>query len=121
MMYSLNRIRLYLVNKINHTIIIVIEECGYPPNLAHGQVLFTSTAEGSVATYICNEGYKLEGSSTRTCSSGNWSDSQPFCQGMHAKLHALLMFGIMQNHIYLNLKVKVKKFATHFCLRALTL
>ena len=57
-------------------------ECGFPPDFANGQVLFTSTDEGSIATYICHDGYTLEGSSTRTCSNGNWSDSTPFCQGI---------------------------------------
>ena len=37
--------------------------------------------EGDNCTYICNVGYKLTGSDTRTCQSdGNWSGSDDMCR-----------------------------------------
>lgn len=35
--------------------------------------------DGSVAVYICDSGYALNGVSTRTCQSGVWTNSVPTC------------------------------------------
>ena len=49
-------------------------------NVTSGEVDFTTTYGGSVATYSCNEGYVLCGSENRTCqSNGSWSGSPPEC------------------------------------------
>ena len=47
----------------------------------NGKVKFSSIMEGGVATYSCNSGYGLVGSSSQlTCHrSGGWSDSPPRC------------------------------------------
>ena len=42
------------------------------------------TQVGSSATYTCNTGYQLIGTSTRTCQSdGTWSGSDPTCTCMY--------------------------------------
>jgi len=35
---------------------------------------------GGTITFTCNAGYSLQGSSSRTCSGGGWTGSQPQCQ-----------------------------------------
>ena len=36
---------------------------------------------GDTCSYTCNNGYKLNGSATRTCQiDGSWSDSDPVCE-----------------------------------------
>ena len=49
----------------------------------NGAVTWTSLTEGGVATYVCDDGFELERSMTRTCeSSGMWSGEEPMCRGM---------------------------------------
>ena len=57
--------------------------CGTLSNPANGQVSHTAgTTYGQTATYSCNTGYDLMGSSTRICqATGEWSGSTPTCQG----------------------------------------
>ena len=57
--------------------------CGVLTNPANGQVGQTGTTFGQTATYKCNTGYNMVGSSTRTCqATGVWSGSAPTCQGV---------------------------------------
>ena len=70
-----------------HVIVLVLTvvDCGNLTDPANGQVTHTAgTAFGQTATYSCNTGYNLVGSSTRTCQ-GNWSGSVPTCQSMLLK------------------------------------
>ena len=49
---------------------------------ANGRVMVAGTTPGDAATYTCNDGYKLDGASTRTCGSGGqWSSDPPVCLG----------------------------------------
>ena len=55
-------------------------DCGRPELIEFGSVDVTSTTEDSVALYTCIGGYRLRGTSIRTClSSGKWSGTVPFC------------------------------------------
>ena len=58
--------------------------CGTLTNPAGGRVNHTAgTTFGQTATYSCNTGYNLMGSSTRTCLATRvWSGSAPTCQRM---------------------------------------
>ncbi len=54
--------------------------CGDPPTIPNGSRTFTVTTFGGTATYTCNTGYQLSGSSTVTCqASGSWS-TVPTCR-----------------------------------------
>jgi hypothetical protein len=64
---------------------IVIEDddelrCPDLENPADGSVVYDGLVVGSQATYSCNDGYRLVGSSTRTCEiDGTWSGESPLC------------------------------------------
>ena len=59
------------------------ESCGYLSSPRYGHVSVTSRGVGGNATYTCNSGFRLVGTSTRTClSDGSWSGSQPTCDCM---------------------------------------
>ena len=64
-------------------LIYIVVNCGPLANPANGQVSHTAgTTYGQRATYSCNTGYHLGGSSIRTCqATGMWSESAPTCQG----------------------------------------
>lgn len=77
---------------------------------ANGQVLLSGTTFGSVATYTCNNGYSLVGSSTRSCqSNGQWSGDAPSCsrkcwegvrgvRGRAAGAHHMIVLGGDEEH-----------------------
>ena len=52
-------------------------DCGPPQSIANASVNYTSTAEGSVAVYECDERFFQSGQFVRTClrngDSGRWS------------------------------------------------
>ena len=53
---------------------------------SNGDVMVSTTVFGSTATYSCNDGYTLEGVTTRTClANGSWSESAPTCTGEYQK------------------------------------
>ena len=55
-------------------------DCGTLTDPLNGQVTLTATTFMSTATYSCNSGYTLSGSTTRTCeANGTWSDTAPTC------------------------------------------
>ncbi|CAI8026301.1 Deleted in malignant brain tumors 1 protein [Geodia barretti] len=54
--------------------------CPSLPHPANGVVLLTNLTEGSLATYLCNEGFGLAGDRGRICQSdGMWSGEAPIC------------------------------------------
>ena len=63
--------------------LLTVVNCGTLSNPARGHVSHTGgTTFGKRATYSCNKGYNLVGSSTRTCQTARlWSGSAPTCQG----------------------------------------
>ena len=53
---------------------------------ANGMVLVTGRLlkDGDSATYVCNEGFMLQGTLLRTCGSdGQWTGNAPFCIRKH--------------------------------------
>ena len=64
-----------------YILLSTVVNCGTLNNPTNGQVTTTGTTFGQNATYSCNTGYNLMGSSTRTCqSTGVWSGDVPTCQ-----------------------------------------
>ena len=57
------------------------KSCDFPGGITAGRIDGDWPARvGSVASYSCNEGYQLDGTSTILCSSnGRWSDGAPTC------------------------------------------
>ena len=54
--------------------------CERLPDISNGEVELSGRTVGSTATYSCNQGFVLVGSSTRICqSNGQWSGSEPSC------------------------------------------
>ena len=72
-------------------LILTAVDCGNLTNPGNGSVTHTAgTIFEQTATYSCDTGYNLVGNSTRTCqATGNWSGSEPTCQGM--LLHCVLV------------------------------
>ena len=57
-----------------------VGRCSYLSPPENGGVSMTTSDVGGTATYTCNSGFRLIGSSNRTClSNGIWSGSQPIC------------------------------------------
>ena len=57
-----------------------IVDCGALTDPANGSVSASPTTYGSIATYTCQTGYGLVGTSPRTCQAdGTWSDTAPTC------------------------------------------
>ena len=55
-------------------------DCGVTHTLPNAKMSATGTTVGHTVTYNCTTGYKLIGSSSRTCqSNGQWSGTQPYC------------------------------------------
>ena len=51
--------------------------CG---SVSGGGVCYSGDSVGSVAVYFCDDGYSLEGDTTREClSSGLWNGTTPQC------------------------------------------
>ena len=55
-------------------------DCGSLNPPQNGEVQFDSTVFGSIATYQCNRGFRLQGSEARTCQENSkWSGREPMC------------------------------------------
>ena len=70
---------LCVVMSMSH-IFLIVTDCGELSHPANGQVVLGSTTVGGIATYLCNEGYNLTGSSRLICGSdGAWIGVAPVC------------------------------------------
>ena len=74
-------------------------DCGSLTDTANGSVNHAAgTTFGENATYSCNTGYNLVGDSTRTCQAeGNWSGSEPTCEGMYIVINGSLILSYIHN------------------------
>ena len=68
-------------------------DCGPLTNQSNGYVSFSTTTYESEATYGCDPGYSLNGTTTQTCQEdATWSNSAPFCQIKGVKfVHTFLL------------------------------
>ena len=60
-------------------------DCGNPGNITNGTVdVSEGTKVNAEIYYTCDGEYRLNGPSSRTCSSrGAWSGRKPTCEGMY--------------------------------------
>lgn len=57
-----------------------LSDCGPLETPTNGVMAIPlGTKHGAVATFFCNNGYRLTGSTTRTCLDKAWTGSQPQC------------------------------------------
>jgi len=69
-----------------------VQDYGCLLNIINGRVeLNPNTLEGSVATYICNQGHTRIGDATRTCQSGTWSGAEPTCRTSLLHMYMLVV------------------------------
>ena len=55
-------------------------ECNDLPAPKYGSVSVSGVRVGSIATYKCDDGFLLVGTTTREClSNGHWSGNAPIC------------------------------------------
>ena len=65
------------LSNLSASLVEVNRVCG---SVSGGGVCYSGDSVGSVAVYFCNDGYRLEGNSTREClSSGLWNGTTPHC------------------------------------------
>ena len=56
-----------------------------PPR--HGDIHISDRSVGSMLSYSCDLGYKLDGPENRTCQTdGTWDKSDPICRSTSGKL-----------------------------------
>ena len=62
--------------------------CPLLPDPANGMVVLTGTSSGDMATYSCDPGSMLVGSTILTCGDDSmWSDDPPVCEPMGNEQH----------------------------------
>ena len=62
------------------SIAFIVIDCGHPGDIENGNVTFTTTTFGSIATYSCEDGYYPDRYPSRFCDQfGNWSGNVPTC------------------------------------------
>ena len=52
---------------------------------------------GTVATYTCINGFRLDGNATRTCDTGNWTGTVPVCIESRLCTRIICMYNIWYN------------------------
>ncbi|XP_068228821.1 sushi, von Willebrand factor type A, EGF and pentraxin domain-containing protein 1-like isoform X2 [Palaemon carinicauda] len=72
-----------------------IIECPKPAILDDGQVISFGIKYRSVLSYICDTGFTLQGTATRTCqSNGEWTGEQPACVEVFCEIPSEVAHGI---------------------------
>ena len=81
--------------------------CVKPEKVRHGHVLAGDMSYGSMAEYSCDEGYQLDGPTTRMCSSDKqWSGNEPACEPILCPTPSNILHGNVNGKIYkLNAKI----------------
>ncbi|KAK2838016.1 hypothetical protein Q5P01_015228 [Channa striata] len=73
-------LRVYKDHQALMTALEPVVSCGWLPSPRNGKKNGTHYVEGITLSFYCNEGYKLYGSSQRTClNDGTWTGGQPSC------------------------------------------
>ena len=92
-----------------------VQDCGCLLDVTNGMVVLSpNTLQDSVASYTCDAGHLLIGDSTRTCSSGTWSGSEPTCR--KSALHTYLWWELDCAQIHYGGRVIIFAFICSFAL-----
>ena len=80
------RVVAFIANKIIVNIIFlsssIHEDCELPGDPKHGKAHVSGTTQGSQVNYTCDRGYRINGTSSRTCGpDGTWGGREPTCEG----------------------------------------
>ena len=68
--------------------ICLVIDCGDPGTLSNGSRIGSVFTFGGTVRYTCNHGYRLSGSSIRTCeASERWSGDKAVCRGNYYVEH----------------------------------
>ena len=81
--------------------LLIIVDCGSLSNPENGQVMFSSTVEGSTATYVCDEGFDLIGNDRQCLSTGSWSGPEPVCMeqtGIQVFVDRSILYDVIPNY-----------------------
>ena len=77
-------------------------DCGSLSHPDNGQVVLSATTFGSIAIYICDNGFNLIGDMQRTCQENeDWSGSEPTCERKswyHSSSNSQLLFALFPFH-----------------------
>ena len=74
---------LYILNSV--LIFILVVNCGFPPRPKNGSFIGELTTFQSSLRFKCDDGFELEGSETRMCTSDkNWSGKEVTCSGKYS-------------------------------------
>ncbi len=93
----LNVLQNTVSNKLTDIFFAVINDCGDLTNPENGMVSFTSTLQGSIATYTCNEGFTIDTfPASRICLQTGWSGSEPQCTSKHYSISRHFRFTAIQ-------------------------
>ena len=77
---------------INNLNVLTESRCSDLPNPENGRVIVSGEVIGSIATYDCDDGYTLNGLSTRICRDDQeWSGVAPTCRGTSLNNYYVLM------------------------------
>lgn len=77
-----NYTKIYKIQLYNYLTFSLAVQCAIPDNPANGRAFYTSVSFNSVVKYECRYGFKLMGSSTRTCNTNKqWEGDDPVCEG----------------------------------------
>ena len=84
--------------------------CGGPSPLTNGHIDISAYFFGSVITYNCDYGYRLNGVKSRICQeNGVWSDDDPKCEAITCPVPPRISFGTymgtdtkMNSHVFYN-------------------
>ena len=61
---------------------IIVVDCGFPTRPRNGSYIGNTTTFQSLLRFKCDEGFELQGSETRMCTSDkNWSGKDVTCRG----------------------------------------
>ena len=117
---------------IHITYVHTASQCPDLQNPNNGRVIISGTTIGSVASYICDDGYVIDGLNTRICQDQQtWSGSEPQCRSKQSMTLSFVQFCIYSSFhlsihpfthlfihpsIHLSIHPLIHAFTMHLCI-----